>query len=139
MGQEGEDRALLAEVERDSVQVQGEDPREAVGEAGQEDSSTGNVLPDLQVTLPSQVPDEEVEEEAVRIVSSKQSDRRQRLEEAAREREGVEKVAKELREVREEARELVLELKSYNAFLPAGVLEVPQGGSVTALLKVRTS
>ena len=85
------------------------------------------------------MPDEEVEEEAVRIVSSKQSDRRQRLEEAAREREGVEKVAKELREVREEAREPVLELKSYNAFLPAGVLEVPQGGSVTALLKVATS
>ena len=110
-----------------------------MGEAGQEDSSTGNVLPVLLVTPPSQVPDEEVEEEAVRIVSSKQSDRRQRLEEAAREREGVEKVAKELREVREEARELVLELKSYNAFLPAGVLEVPQGGSVTALLKVRTS
>ena len=84
------------------------------------------------MTPPSQVPDEEVEEEAVRIVSSKQSDRRQRLEEAAREREGVEKVAKELRElreVREEARELVLEFKSYNAFLPAGVLEVPQGGA----------
>ena len=41
--------------------------------------------------------------------------------------------------MREEARELVLEFKSYNAFLPAGVLEVPQGGSLTALLKVRTS
>ena len=48
-------------------------------------------------------------------------------------------MAKELREVREEAREPVVEVKSYNAFLPAGVLEVPQGGSVTALLKVRVS
>lgn len=53
------------------------------------------------MTFPFQVPDEEDKEEAVRIVSSKQSDIRQRLEEAAREREWVEKVVKELREVRE--------------------------------------
>ena len=84
---------------------------------------------------PVPVPDEAEEEDAVRIVRSKHSDRRQRvMEERGREAEEVGRLASQLREARDEA--AASDLRSYNAFLPAGVLAVPAGGSVTALLKV---
>ena len=58
-------------------------------------------------------------------------ERKRRREEKMSEAETINKVARELMGVREEEK-----LKSYNAFLPAGVLVVPPGGTVTAMLKV---
>ena len=58
-------------------------------------------------------------------------ERNRRREEKMSEAETITKVARELMGVREEEK-----LKSYNAFLPAGVLVVPPGGTVTAMLKV---
>ena len=58
-------------------------------------------------------------------------ERKRRREEKMSEAETITKVARELMGVREEEK-----LKSYNAFLPAGVLVVPPGGAVTAMLKV---
>ena len=98
---------------------------------------------------PVPVPDDsEEQEEAVRILRSKEGRKKRReereeekekrkeekelrREEKAKEKEDVEKLAKELKEVRDEQ-----EVKTYNAFLPAGVLAVLPAAPVVATLKV---
>jgi len=73
------------------------------------------------------------EREKARILRREEEakERKRRREEKMSEAETITKVARELMGVREEEK-----LKSYNAFLPAGVLVVPPGGTVTAMLKV---
>ena len=73
----------------------------------------------------------ELEGEKVRRDENARVERKRRREEKMSEAETITKVARELMGVREEEK-----LKSYNAFLPAGVLVVPPGGAVTAMLKV---
>ena len=123
-------------------------PRDRILERLRESSDRRTPVPD---------PLNEDDEEAVRIIRTRREEREKekekdreerekarllRREEEAKERkrrreekmseaETITKVARELIGVREEEK-----LKSYNAFLPAGVLVVPPGGTVTAMLKV---
>jgi len=86
---------------------------------------------------PVPVPDMEEEEESVMIVRSKHSEQTHKCDSSHEKKtEHVKKKPKEVIAVKKEPVQPEVELKSYNAFLPPGVVTLTPGGPVTVLLKV---